>query len=159
MFGPYPRHDGPMLMEQIRADLTVATKAQDKLRQRTLRSAIAAVQEAEVAGNEATTLDDKGVLAVIKAQVKRRNDAAEAFDEGGRADRADDERAEIKILEAYLPAGLSDAEVESIVNRVLDENGFTSKADMGNAMKAVNAEIAGRADGRTVADLVKSRLS
>ena len=148
-----------MLIEQIRTDLTAATKAQDKLRQRTLRSAIAAVQEAEVAGAEATTLDDKGVLAVIKAQVKRRNDAAEAFDQGGRADRADDERAEIKILETYLPAGLSDDEVESIVSRVLDENGFTSKADMGNAMKAVNAEVAGRADGRTVADLVKSRLA
>lgn len=148
-----------MLMEQIRTDLTAATKAQDKLRQRTLRSAIAAVQEAEVAGAEATTLDDKGVLAVLKAQVKRRHDAAEAFDEGGRTDRADDERAEIKILETYLPAGLSDVEVEAIVGRVLDENGFTSKADMGQAMKAVNAAVAGRADGRTVADLVKARLA
>jgi len=148
-----------MLIEQIRTDLTTATKSQDRLRQRTLRSAIAAVQEAEVAGAEATTLDDKGVLAVIKAQVKRRNDAAEAFDQGGRSDRADDERAEIKILETYLPAGLSDAEVAAIVSRVLDENGFASKADMGNAMKAVNAEVAGRADGRIVADLVKSRLT
>lgn len=152
-------HDGPMLMEQIRTDLTAATKAQDKLRQRTLRSAIAAVQEAEVAGDEATTLDDKGVLAVIKAQVKRRNDAAEAFDQGGATDRADGERAEITVLEEYLPAGLSDADVEAIVSRVLDEHGFAAKSDMGNAMKAVNAEVAGRADGRVVADLVKSRLS
>ena len=148
-----------MLIEQIRTDLTTATKSQDRLRQRTLRSAIAAVQEAEVAGAEATTLDDKGVLAVIKAQVKRRNDAAEAFDQGGRSDRANDERAEIKILETYLPAGLSDAEVAAIVSRVLDKNGFASKADMGNAMKAVNAEVAGRADGRTVADLVKAKLA
>lgn len=148
-----------MLIEQIRADLTAATKAQDKLRQRTLRSAIAAIREAEVAGDEATTLDDDGVLAVIKAQVKRRNDAAEAFDQGGRSDRADDERAEITVLETYLPAGLSDAEVEAIVTRVLDDNGFAAMSDMGNAMKAVTAEVAGRADGRTVAGLVKSRLT
>ena len=148
-----------MLIEQIRTDLTTATKAQDKRRQRTLRSAIAAVQEAEVSGTEATKLDDKGILAVIKAQVKRRNDAAEAFDQGGATDRAAEERAEIEILETYLPAGLSEADVEAIVTNVMESNGFTTKSDMGNAMKAVNAEVAGRADGRMVADMVKSRLN
>lgn len=148
-----------MLIEQIRTDLTTATKAKDTVTQRTLRSVIAAVQEAEVSGDEAKTLDDDGVQAVVKAQVKRRTDAAEAFTAGGADDRADAERAEIAILEGYLPAALTDEELEAIVSGVFAEHGFESKADMGNAMKAVNAEVAGRADGRVVADLVKSRLA
>jgi uncharacterized protein YqeY len=148
-----------MLIDQIRTDLTEATKAREKMRQRTLRSVIAAVQEASVSGTEAKELDDDAVLAVIKAQVKRRIDAAEAFEAGGRADRAEEERAEMKVLEEYLPAAMSDGELESIVAGVMEANGFETRADMGNAMKAVNAEVAGRADGRRVADLVKSNLS
>lgn len=148
-----------MLIEQIRADLTVATRAKDTVTQRTLRSAIAAVQEAEVSGAEAKTLDDDGVRAVVTAQVKRRIDAAEAFDAGGADERAAAERAEIVILEAYLPAPLADDELAHIVDGVFAANGFAGMADMGAAMKAVNAEVSGRADGRAVADLVKSRLS
>ena len=104
-----------MLIDQIRLDLTEATKARDKMRQRTLRSVIAAVQEASVSGTEAQELDDDAVLAVIKAQVKRRVDAAEAFEAGGRADSAAEEVAEKAVLEGYLPAALSDDELESIV--------------------------------------------
>lgn len=148
-----------MLIEQIRADLTTATKAKDTVTQRTLRSAIAAVQEAQVSGTESKPLDDDGVQAVVKAQVKRRIDAAEAFEAGGADDRAAAERAEIVILEAYLPAALSDDELAAIVDDVFTANAFAGMADMGAAMKAVNAEVAGRADGRTVADLVKSRLA
>lgn len=148
-----------MLIEDIRADLTAATKAKDTDRMRTLRSVIAAVREAEVAGDEATELDDAGVEAVIRAQVKRRHDAVEAYEAGGREDRAAGERAEIAILEAYLPAALTDEELEAIVVSVFDQHGFASKADMGAAMKAVNGEVAGRADGRRVAELVKSRLN
>lgn len=148
-----------MLIEQIRTDLTAATKAKDTDRQRTLRSVIAAVQEAEVSGDEATTLDDDGVQAVVKSQVKRRVDAAEAFEAGGADDRAAAERAEIAILEEYLPAALTPTELDTIVTSVFAEHGFSTMADMGQAMKAVNAEVAGRADGRAVADLVKSRLA
>jgi uncharacterized protein YqeY len=148
-----------MLIDEIRADLTTAMKAKDALRQRTLRSAIAAVQEAQVAGDAAMTLDDDGVRAVLKSQVKRRVDAAEAFESGGAADRAAGERAEIEVLEAYLPKALTPDELETIVANVFAANRFETKADMGNAMKAVNAEVAGRADGRAVADLVKSRLA
>lgn len=147
-----------MLIQRIRADLTAATKAKDAVRQRTLRSAIAAVQEAQVAGDSATTLDDAGVETVLKSQVKRRVDAAEAFEQGGADERAAGERAEIAILENYLPAALSSAELDAIVRDVFATHGFETKQDMGAAMKAVNAEVAGRADGRVVADLVKSRL-
>jgi uncharacterized protein YqeY len=147
-----------MLIERIRADLTAATKERDVQRQRTLRSAIAAVQEAQVAGDAATTLDDEQVEAVLASQVKRRADAAQAFDEGGAPDRAADERAEIAILEQYLPTPLTADELDAIVTEVFAANDFGSMADMGPAMKAVNARVAGRADGRAVADLVRSRL-
>lgn len=148
-----------MLIDDIRSDLTTAMKAKDQTRLRTLRAVIAAVQEAEVSGPAATTLDDAGVLKVVAAQAKRRVEAAEAFEQGGRMEKAADERAELAILESYLPAGLSDDELEALVDRVLADEGLSQKSQMGLAMKAVNAEVAGRADGRTVADLVKSKLA
>lgn len=148
-----------MLIDDIRTQMTTAMKAKDALRLRTLRAIIAAVQEAEVSGSQSTTLDDDGVLKVIAAQAKRRVEAAEAFDAGGRDEKAADERAELEILEEFLPKGLDPAELEALVDKVLADGGLSEKAQMGQAMKAVNAEIAGRADGRAVADLVKSKLS
>jgi len=148
-----------MLIDDIRTQMTTAMKAKDATRLRTLRAIIAAVQEAEVSGSQSTTLDDDGVLKVIAAQAKRRVEAAEAFDAGDRAEKAADERAELAILEEFLPSALDASELEALVDKVLSEGGLTEKAQMGQAMKAVNAEVAGRADGRAVADLVKSKLS
>tara|TARA_B110000116_G_scaffold236277_1_gene221816 strand:- start:608 stop:1015 length:408 start_codon:yes stop_codon:yes gene_type:complete len=134
-------------------------KAKDKLTVSTLRSVVAAVQEAEVAGAAATTLDDQQIQKVIAAQAKRRVEAAEAFEQGDRAEKAADERAELLVLEQYLPQQLSENALVEIVERVLAEGDYSTMADMGQAMKAVNAEVAGRAEGRVIADLVKSRLS
>ena len=147
------------LLDQIRADLTAAMKSKDKLTVATLRSVVAAVQEAEVAGTSATTLDDEQVQKVIAAQAKRRVEAAEAFEEGGRTEKAADERAELTILEPYLPEQLDADALAVIVERVLTDGGYSTMADMGQAMKAVNAEVAGKAEGRIVAELVKSHLS
>ena len=147
------------LLDQIRADLTAAMKYKDKLTVATLRSVVAAVQEAEVAGTSATTLDDEQVQKVIAAQAKRRVEAAEAFEEGGRTEKAADERAELTILEQYLPEQLDADALAVIVERVLADGGYSTMADMGQAMKAVNAEVAGKAEGRIVAELVKSHLS
>ena len=147
------------LLDQIRADLTAAMKSKDKLTVATLRSVVAAVQEAEVAGTSATTLDDEQVQKVIAAQAKRRVEAAEAFEEGGRTEKAADERAELTILEQYLPEQLDADALAVIVERVLTDGGYSTMADMGQAMKAVNAEVAGKAEGRIVAELVKSHLS
>lgn len=148
-----------MLMDTIRADLTAAMKAKDAVRLRTLRAVIAAVQEAEVSGDAAQKLTDAEIEKVIGAQAKRRVEAATAFDEGGRAEKAADEREELAVLEEYLPDALGDDELVALVESVLAENGLTEKAQMGQAMKAVNTAVAGRADGRTVADLVKSKLA
>ena len=147
------------LLDDIRADLKEAMKAKDKLTVSTLRSVVAAVQEAEVAGSAATTLDDKQIQKVIAAQAKRRVEAAEAFEQGDRAEKAADERAELSVLEQYLPQQLPENALVEIVERVMAEGDYSTMADMGEAMKAVNGEVAGRAEGRVVADLVKSRLS
>tara|TARA_B100000929_G_scaffold88535_1_gene69272 strand:+ start:1758 stop:2207 length:450 start_codon:yes stop_codon:yes gene_type:complete len=147
------------LLDEIRADLTEAMKAKDRLTVSTLRSVVAAVQEAEVAGSSATTLDDQQVQKVIAAQAKRRVEAAEAFTQGGRAEKAADERAELSILERYLPEQLDESALVEMVERVLTEGGYSTMADMGQAMKAINEQVAGRAEGRVVADLVKTRLS
>ena len=147
------------LLDEIRADLTAAMKSKDKLTVATLRSVVAAVQEAEVAGTSATTLDDEQVQKVIAAQAKRRVEAAEAFEEGGRTEKAADERAELTILEQYLPEQLDADALAKIVDRVLVDGGYSTMAEMGQAMKAVNAEVAGKAEGRIVAELVKSHLS
>ena len=147
------------LLDEIRAALTAAMKSKDKLTVATLRSVVAAVQEAEVAGTSATTLDDEQVQKVIAAQAKRRVEAAEAFEEGGRTEKAADERAELTILEQYLPEQLDVDALAKIVDRVLADGGYSTMADMGQAMKAVNAEVAGNGEGRIVAELVKSHLS
>ena len=149
------------LLDQIRADLTAAMRSQDKLVISTLRSVVAAVQEAEVAGASATTLDDEQVQKVVAAHWRRgqRVEAAEAFDQGGRTEKAADERAELKILESYLPEQLDQDALTEIIERILSEGGFSTMADMGQAMKAINAEVAGKAEGRLIAELVKSRLS
>ncbi|MFT5530935.1 MAG: hypothetical protein ACI91O_000951 [Candidatus Poriferisodalaceae bacterium] len=146
------------LIETIRTDLKTAMKARDAVAMTTLRSIIAAVQEAEVSGAEATTLDDAGVEKVMKAQAKRRVEAAEAFDVGDRPEKAAEERAQLEVIERYLPEQLDEAAVAALVDQAIADGGFSTMKEMGQAMKAANALVAGRADGRIVAELVKSRL-
>ncbi len=147
------------LLARIRADLTTAMKARDTITTRTLRAVLAAVKEAEVSGHHATVLDNAGVEKVIAAQAKRRVEAAEAFDQGNRPEKAQAERDEQAILELYLPKPLTEDELVALIEQTLADEGLSTRADMGRAMKAVNTKVAGRADGRHVADLVKARLA
>lgn len=148
-----------MLADQLQTDLTTAMKARDELTVAVLRSVIAAVKEARVAGKEAHDVTDDDVLALIGKEAKKREEAATAFGDAGRTEQADRERAEGEVLAQYLPAKLTDDELGALVDRVLAEGGFTSPQDMGTAMKATQAEVAGRADGKAVSTLVKSRLT
>ena len=134
-------------------------KARDEVVTSTLRMALAAVKSAEVAGKQARELSDDEVLAVLTKEAKKRREAAEAFAEAGRADSAAKERAEEEVLARYLPAQLSDEELANIVRETLTANGFTTMAQMGPAMKAVQAAIAGRAEGARVAAEVRRQLS
>ena len=146
------------LADRLQADLTASMKARDELRTTTLRSAIAAVKEARVAGESARELTDADVEALLRTQVKRRDEAAEAFRSGGRAEQASRELAEKAVLEEYLPEGLDEAELARLVDETLAREGFTEPAQMGQAMKAVMGEVAGRADGKVVSAMVKERL-
>ncbi len=148
-----------MLADRLREDLTAAMKRRDELATSALRMALAAVKEAAVSGKEARDLDDDEILTVLTKQVKRREEAAEAFRNAGRAERADRELAERAVLAVYLPAALTPEELQSIVDEVLSEGGFSGMAAMGPAMKAITARVAGRADGKTVSTLVRERLA
>lgn len=147
------------LLDQLRTDLTAAMKARDSVTTGALRLALAAVGEAQVAGDTAKELTDDEVVAVLTKAARKHEEAAEAFAGAGRDDSAAAERASYDVLAAYLPKGLSPEELEAIVDETLAEGGFTTPKDMGSAMKAVNAKVAGRADGKAVAEFVKARLA
>jgi uncharacterized protein YqeY len=133
-------------------------KARDELVTSTLRMAIAAVRNAEVAGKQARELADDEVLAVLTKEAKKRREAADAFAGAGRAEAAAKEQAEEKVLEHYLPKQLTDGEIAELVATALAEGGFTEKSQMGPAMKAAQAAVAGRAEGGRVAAEVRKQL-
>ena len=147
------------LVQRMQQDLTEAMKARDQVRVATLRMALAAVKEASVAGKEAKELADADVEQVLRTQVKRRDEAAEAFQAGGRDEQAQRELDERAILSAYLPEELDDADLEAIVDEALRAGGFTEPSEMGRAMNTVMAAVAGRAEGKRVSAMVKAKLA
>ncbi|SHN03874.1 GatB/YqeY domain-containing protein [Cryptosporangium aurantiacum] len=147
------------LKTRLSTDLTTAMKQRDELVTSTLRMALTAIRNEEVAGKAARELSDDEVLRVLTREAKKRVEAAEAFASGGRADRADRERAEGEVLSRYLPAQLSDEELTAVVASALAETGVSDVKQMGKAMKAVQAAVAGRAQGGRVAAEVKRQLS
>lgn len=153
-----PEGDGE-LAARLRADLTAAMKRRDEVAVGALRMAFASLKVASVSGREARALTDDDVLAVLGKEVKRREEAAEAFRSGGRDDRAERELAERDVLAAYLPEPLTDDEVAALVDAVVAEGGYSSMRDMGAAMRDATARAEGRADGRRLSDAVRARLS
>ncbi|NHN56824.1 GatB/YqeY domain-containing protein [Calidifontibacter sp. DB0510] len=147
------------LKQTLQSDLTAAIKGRDQVRAGTLRMALAAVTNAEVAGDAAKELTDAETLAVLTKEAKKRREAAEAYDGAGRAELADKERAELGVLETYLPQQLSQDELRQLVAEAIAETGASSPAGMGQVMKVLQPKIAGRADGRQVADAVKRALA
>jgi uncharacterized protein YqeY len=128
----------------------------------TLRMALAAVMNAEVAGIEAVELSDDQVLAVLQAEAKKRSESAEIYEQAGRAEAAQKERAELAVLEAYLPAAIGDDELAAIVNEEVANAaaaGNTGPKAMGVVVKAVRARAGAGVDGGKVAAMVKSALS
>ncbi|MFI9381134.1 GatB/YqeY domain-containing protein [Kutzneria sp. NPDC052558] len=151
------------LKEKLRSDLTAAMKGRQTTVVATLRMALAAVTTEEVAGKVARELSDEEVLKVLSREVKKRNEAAEAFAGAGRAEQADAELAEAEVLKAYLPAQLSDEELADLVAQAVAEVAAQSgeqpgQKQMGQVMKAANAKVAGRAEGGRVAAAVRSKL-
>lgn len=133
-----------------------AMKARDQIRVGALRMLMAAVKNAEV--ERLHELSDDEVIEVVAREAKRRRESIEAFEKGGRQDLVDKERAELEILEAYLPAKLTDAELRDLVDEAVAETGASSPKQMGEVMKALMPKVRGRADGAQVSALVKARL-
>lgn len=142
------------------SDLKDAMKARDTVALTTLRALKTALINAAIeSGNKDNVVSDADALALVRKQIKQRNDSIEQFESAGRAELADNEKAEIVVLEKYLPAALSAEEVSSIVADAISETGASSRADMGKVMKIVQEKVAGRADGKALSQEVMKHLS
>jgi uncharacterized protein YqeY len=151
------------LKSRLRADLTDAMKAKDKLRTATLRMLLAAVQTEEVSGKEARELSDEDVLKVLAKECRKRGEAAQIYTQNGRGELAANEHAEARVIEEYLPTPLNDAEVADVADtaiaQVAEELGERpGPKQMGQVMKAATAVAAGKADGARLSKAVKDRL-
>ena len=147
------------LQKRIDEDLIAAMRAKDSARLGVLRMLKAALQNAaiEKAGAE-SELEDSEATAVIRKQVKQRQDSIASFERGGRSELAEKERAEIAVLSNYLPQAMSGEELKRIVAETIAETGATSRAQMGVVMKALQQKVAGRADGKTLSAEVQRQL-
>ena len=144
------------LQQRVTDELKSSMMAREAVRTATLRMLKAALGYAQIE-KKTETLPDADVMAVIQREAKKRRDSIEEFDRGGRAEMAANERAELEVLSGFLPKALSPEELETLVRGVIAEVGATSKKDMGAVMKAAQARVDGRADGKSVSALV-SRL-
>ena len=144
-------------IEKINAEIKASMLARDSDRTGALRLLKSAVGYLQIE-KKVDVLPDADVLAVVQKEAKKRRDSIEEFDRGGRAELAAKERAELKVLEEFLPKQLSSEETEELVKAAITEVGATSKKDMGAVMKAAQAKAAGRADGKVMSALVGKLL-
>lgn len=149
------------LKDRLRDELTTSMKARDELRCSTLRMVLTAITNAEVAGKQARELTDDDVTGVLASEGKKRREAASAFDNAGRAELADKERAEAAIIAEFLPEPLTEAEVAELVTALIAELGVGRDGirAMGRVMVAITPQVKGRADGGLVSTEVRRQLS
>jgi uncharacterized protein len=146
------------LGEKIVSDLTASMKAQDAARTSTLRMVKAAMMNRQI--EKGGPLDDEDVSKLLRSLVKQRRDSIEQYDKAGRQELVDKEKAEIEIIEGYLPRAASPEEIEKVVLEVITSTAATSMKDMGKVMKATQSALAGKnADGRLVSEIVKAKLA
>ncbi len=145
------------LKEQITEDMKTAMRAKDSARLGTIRLLQAAMRQKEV--DERITLDDAAIVAIVDKLIKQRKDSITAFEGAGRQDLADQEKAELAVLQVYLPARMSEDEIRAAVQAIVAELGVSSPADMGKVMGVVKARLAGKADMGLVSAAVKAALT
>jgi uncharacterized protein len=146
------------LKERLRVDLSAAIKARDDVRTRTLRMALTAVTNEEVAGKQARELSDDEVVKVLTREAKKRREAAQAFADAGRPEQAAAERAEGEVISGYLPEQLSDEELSRLVSAAIAETAASGPKAMGQVMKVVRPKVGDLAEGGRVAAEVKRQL-
>lgn len=144
------------LKERITEDMKSAMRSGEKERLATIRLILAAIKQREV--DERVVLDDTQVLAVLDKMVKQRREAISQFESGGRADLAAKEAAELAVIQSYLPAQLSEAELDALIAEAIASTGATSVKDMGKVMGAIKGKVQGRADMGAVSARIKQRL-
>lgn len=148
------------LQDRIPQDLKEAMKAKDSLRLTVIRALKTALTNAAIEkGGLGTELDDAEVISIIRKQLKQRQDSFQQFTDAGRHELADKEKAEMGVLESYLPAAMTTEEVVALVEAVIAETGASTKADMGKVMGLLQKRSEGRADGKTLSQEVAKRLS
>jgi len=145
------------LKERITEDMKAAMRASEKERLSTIRLLQAAIKQREV--DERVTLDDAQVIAVLEKMVKQRRESITQFEQGGRQDLAAREQAEITLLQGYLPAPLTDAEIDALIREAISSTAATSIKDMGKVMGIVKSRAAGRADMGAVSARIKATLA
>lgn len=147
-----------MLFDQISEDIKAAMKARDKVRLDTLRNIKKVFLEAKAAPGANDTLEDADALKIIQKLAKQGKEAAQTFIQNGRQDLADEDLAQVAVMEEYLPKPLSAEEIETAVRDIIDKVGATSMKDMGKVMGMTSKQLAGRADGGTISSIVKKLL-
>jgi uncharacterized protein YqeY len=145
-----------MVKERIQEDMKTAMRSQDKERLATIRLILAALKQREV--DERITLTDADVYAILDKMVKQRRDSISQFEAGNRPDLAEKEKAELQVIQTYLPSQLSDPEVDALIEAAITETGAASMRDMGKVMAILKPKIQGRADVGMVSTKVKTRL-
>lgn len=150
-----------MLRDRLDSDLKQAMRDRAIVRTRTLRSIRAALQEKEIEkrSSGSVELTDEEVVAVLQKQAKQRADSISQFEEAGRDDLVESEREELEVIKQYLPAQISDDEVQQVVEEIIADVGAVSMADMGKVMGAAIAALKGRAEGRRINEIARRLLS
>jgi uncharacterized protein YqeY len=157
---PYTTSPMSTFAETLMTDLKTAMKAKDTVALTTLRALKTALTNAAIeSGNKDNVICDPDALAIVRKQIKQRQDSIEQFESAGRDELAANEKVEIVVLEKYLPAAMSAVEVSTIVTAAVAETGATTRADMGKVMGIVQAKTEGRVDGKTLSQEVMKHLS
>lgn len=145
------------LVEQIEADFKGALKKRDATKVSVLRMLKASIKNKEIELRH--KLDETEIISAVRAQIRQRREAIEEFQKAGRIDLKEKESAELDILSDYLPAQASREELETEIRRIIEETGATGPKDMGKVMKAAVSKLAGKADGKTIQEIVKECLA
>ncbi len=147
------------LKEKLQSDLTEAIRSRNELVSGTIRMVLTAITNEEVSGKEARTLSDDEIITVLSREAKKRREAAEAFADAGRVDKAELEKSEGEVITAYLPKQFSDEELSALIEDAVAKSGASGPQDMGKVMGILKPQIAGKADGGKVSAAVKAALN
>jgi uncharacterized protein YqeY len=145
------------IKERLKTDMVLAMKAKEKERLDTIRMILASVKKIEV--DTRKDVDDAGLIAILNSSIKQHRDSIEQFTKGDRPELAAKEEAELKVIQSYLPAQISRAELEQIVAETIKELGAAGPKDMGAVMKALMPKVSGKAEGSAISEVVKSKLN